>query len=66
MVTPRQVAGTLDDSARLLVQLGRVEPHDSRERLAMGETAVRRHQLVGVSRRDFDVIAEHRIVADLQ
>ena len=61
-----RVRARLDDPARFLVQLRRVEPHDPRERLAMGEAAVRRHQFVGVPRGDFDVVAEHRIVADLQ
>jgi hypothetical protein len=32
----------------------------------MGEAAVGRHQLVGVPRRNLDMIAEHRIVPDLE
>ena len=55
-----------DHPARLLVQLGRVEAHHAGKRLAMGEAAVGLHQLLGMSRGDFDVIAEHRIVPDLQ
>ena len=56
----------LDDAARFLVQLGRVEADHSGQRLAMGEAAVRRHQPVGVPGGDFDVIAEHGVVADLE
>ena len=61
----RMPAG-LDHAARFLVQLGRVEAHDAGQRLAMGEAAVGRHQPVGVPRRDLDMIAEHRVVADLE
>ena len=56
----------LDHAARFLVQLGRVETDDAGERLAMGEAAIRRHQPLGMPGRDLDMIAEHRIVADLE
>ena len=55
-----------DHPPRLLVQLWRVETNDAGERLAMREAAVGRHQSVGMPRRDFDVIAEHGIVPDLE
>ena len=56
----------LDHPARLRVEVGRVEADDAGQRLAVGEAAVRRHQPVGVPRRDLDMIAEHGIVADLE
>ncbi len=62
----QRVAAGLDHPARFLVQLGRVEAHDAGQRLAVREAAVRRHQPVGMPGRDLDMIAEHRIVADLQ
>ena len=52
--------------ARLLVQVGRIEADHAGQRLAVGEAAVRRHQPVGVPGRHLDMIAEHRIVPDLQ
>ncbi len=61
-----RMAAGFDHPARLLVQLGRVEADHAGERLAMGEAAVGAHQPVGVPRRDLDMIAEHRIVADLE
>ena len=48
------------------MQVGRVEADHAGQRLAVGEAAVRRHQPVGVARGDFDMIAEHGIVADLE
>ena len=56
----------LDHAARFFVQFGRVEADHAGQRLAVGEAAVGRHQLVGVPRGDFDVIAEHGIVPDLE
>ena len=61
-----RVRAGLDDAARFLVQFGRIEADHAGERLAMGEAAVGRHQPVGVPGRHFDVIAEHRIVPDLE
>ena len=61
-----RVAAGLDHPARFLVQLGRIEADDAGQRLAMGEAAVGAHQLVGMPRRDFDMVAEHGVVADLQ
>ena len=61
-----RVGAGLDHPARFLVQLGRIEADHAGQRLAMGEAAVRRHQPVGVPGRDLDMIAEHRIVADLE
>ena len=57
---------SLDHSRRFLMKLRRIEAHDPSERLAMSEAAVRRHQPVGVLRRDLDMIAEHGVVPDLQ
>ena len=62
----QRMGACLDHARRFLVQLGRIEADDPRQCLAMGEAAVRRHQPVGVAGRDFDMIAEDRIVADLE
>ena len=43
-----RVRAGLDHPARFLVQLGRIEADHAGERLAVGEAAVRRHQLVGM------------------
>ena len=51
---------------RLVVKLGRVEADDAGERLAVGEAAVGRHQLVGMPRGHFDMIAENGVVPDLE
>ena len=59
-------AARLDHPARLGMQVGRIEPHHPGQGLAVGEAAVRHHQPVGVARGDFDMVAEHRIVPDLQ
>src|SRR4051795_9442991 len=48
------------------MKLGGVEADDSGERLAVGEAAVGRHEPLGVPGGDFDMIAEDRVVADLE
>src|SRR4051794_27383226 len=48
------------------MKLGGVEADDSGERLAGGEAAVGRHEPLGVPGGDFDMIAEDRVVADLE
>src|SRR3546814_3255575 len=53
-------------SSDLLVQIGGVETHHARERLAVGEAAVGLHQRVGVARGHLDMIAEDVVVADLE
>ena len=60
------VGARLDDTGRLLMKFGRVEANHARERLAVGEAAVGSHQPVGMPRRDFDMIAENRIVPDFE
>src|SRR5205823_13994532 len=60
------VGARLDHPARFLMQLGRVETHNACERLAVGEATVWSHELVGVTSRNLDMIAKHRIVPDLQ
>src|SRR3546814_16804875 len=56
----------LPDLERGLVQIGGVETHHARERLAVGEAAVGLHQRVGVARGHLDMIAEDVVVADLE
>ncbi|MEI4557863.1 hypothetical protein WAC31_29035, partial [Klebsiella pneumoniae] len=51
---------------RDFVQFGRVEAHRARHRLAMDEAAIGLHQTIGCARGDFDMIAEHAIVTDLE
>ncbi len=51
---------------RHFVQVGRVEAHRTRHRLAVGESAPLAQQRVAMPRGHFDMIAKHRIVADLQ
>src|SRR6185437_11436824 len=57
---------SLDYSARLVVKFGGIEADDSGEGLAVREAAIGAHQLVGVPRRNLDMIAEHSIMPDLQ
>ena len=61
-----RVGAGLDHSARLGMEVGRIEADHAGQRLAMGEARIRRHQPVGVPGADLDMIAEHRIVADLE
>jgi hypothetical protein len=61
-----RVAAGFGDAARLLVQVERVEAHRAGHRLAVGEAAIRGHQGIGVAARDFDEVAEHPVVADLE
>ncbi len=56
----------LRDAPGFLMQIDRVEAHDARQRLAMGKAAVGLHQRVGGAGGDFDMIAEHAIMADLE
>ena len=56
----------LDHTARFVMKLGRIESDDAGKRLAMGETAVRRHQPVGMLGRDFDMITQHRVMTDFE
>src|SRR3712207_7691830 len=49
-----------------LFRAGRVEANDSRQSLPMGEAALGAHQPVGMLGRHLDMIAEHRIVPDLE
>ena len=61
-----RVRAGLDHAARLAVEVGRIEAHHPGQGLAVGEAAVGGHQPVGVARGDFDMIAEHGVVADLE
>src|SRR3546814_15897768 len=61
-----RVRARLPDLERGLVQIGGVETHHARERLAVGEAAVGLHQRVGVARGHLDMIAEDVVVADLE
>jgi hypothetical protein len=61
-----RMAASLGDPRRLFVQLGRVEPDHARQRLPVGEAAVRRHQRIAMLGRHLDMIAEHAIVPDLE
>ena len=62
----KRVGARLDNAARFLVKFGRVEAHHACQRLTVREAAFGRHQSVGVPGRDLDMIAEHRIVPDLE
>src|SRR3546814_5429106 len=53
-----RVDARLGDAARGFVEVGRVEAHDTRERLAVGEARFGRHQRVGVFCGHLDMIAE--------
>ena len=54
------------DAGRFFVEAERVETDRTGHGLAMGKSAVRRHQLVTVFRGDFDEIAKHLVMLDLE
>ena len=52
--------------ARLFVERQRVEPHGPGHGLAVSEATLGGHQAIGVTRRNFDKVSEHAVVADLE
>ena len=60
------MAASLGDPAGFLVQRQSVEAHGPGHGLTMRETAVRRHQRVGVLGGNLDEKSEHTVVADFQ
>src|SRR3546814_16439127 len=61
-----RVDARLGDAARGFVEVGRVEAHDTPERLAVGEARFRRPPRVGRFYGHPDMITEPALVADLE
>ena len=62
----QRVAAGLDHPRRLGVQVGRIEAHHPGQRLAMGEARPAPSAARRACAGNLDMIAEHRIVADLE
>ena len=55
-----------DHSRGFGMEVGRIEADNPGKSLAVRESAVLGHQLVGMLRRNLDMIAEHSVVPDAE